>query len=331
MADRDASESRVLPPGWALEEHSDWIVYKHGNRGAGVYQPPIGRDDWSWRSACGSGRAPTRPQAMCAALGIVVQRNGDLFCCNLVLIAPGEMLAFTDEDSCARAALEAFHARQQHPTTPTPEPVASVGESAPNAWDCRWCQSVHVNATGRCDATGAEIALQAHLDAAREACTPEMLAAADGYLHVVIADLRGKLERADRERVDAERGLDRRVQRMGELLAERDAATARATKHEQLYEQTMGELGRAHGENDRMREAARQREETFAKERSRATEAERLLRDIVEKQDAVIAAARQRMSEERQTEVSDATKACSLAIHAARKHLSTLPGSKDGE
>lgn len=45
-----------------------------------------------------------------------------------------------------------------------------------------------------------------------------------------VVALRAKLEAAERERADAERGLDRRASRMVELLAERDDAIARAEK-----------------------------------------------------------------------------------------------------
>lgn len=208
-------------------------------------------------------------------------------------------------------------------TKPTPEQLASRPDAVrssgdetdadPHAWLCRWCEGIHRNTTGRCDApvaSAAEIATQAQIDAAREACTPEMLAAADGYVHVVIATLRSRLEQAERERDEARKQVhdlecNLAWVREGKEIAER-AREQHWRELERIRKDVLGGLDYA-----------------------RATEAERLLANIACSQDALIAAMRQRRSEEQQTEVREAEKYLDASIDLARKHLSTLPGSKE--
>lgn len=168
-------------------------------------------------------------------------------------------------------AFEAYEAARQHPTTPTPEPVESVGEVTRLEDDERDAYDAAK--------TWLHYRTRPTMATKTEACKlVVMLVERVAALRSEIADLRGKLERAERERNDAiiERNC---AQMMAELdRAERDAATARAT------------------------------------------ELERLLRTIV----ATCGAANHGMQC-----TCTICQAFGASIAAARKHLSTLPGSEE--
>lgn len=114
----DGGAGTYLPPGWRrCDECSadlECIVHETHND-TNIVCTQIGRsgDSFFWENMRSSGRAPSRAQAMCAALGIdVAQSDKD----GWWSAGKGPVFLAQHSDSadeCARAALEAFHAQQQ--------------------------------------------------------------------------------------------------------------------------------------------------------------------------------------------------------------------------
>lgn len=136
----------ALPPGW--HETPDNMLY-YGTeylRAACVW---MYQGQWYWlprsdRKQQAYPPAPTMLQAMAAALGLTLRDSGDGFLvCTLVgpdvLWAPVTVLdRLTDRESCARAALERYHARQQlERQSPPPAPDTQAVERAALAGECK--------------------------------------------------------------------------------------------------------------------------------------------------------------------------------------------------
>lgn len=133
---------------------------------------------------------------------------------------------------------------QPHPTTPTPEPACDCTMIDTDAWACRDCGKPVAEPVASVGEVTAEEAREA-LGDAHAAASPArrdrgfMIAlryiAQTAALRSEIADLRGKLERVERERVDAlSYALD--------VVGERDAATSRATELERLLRESYEHL-----------------------------------------------------------------------------------------
>jgi hypothetical protein len=125
-----------LPSGWiAMSGHLRDGACLHSATGSQV-RDHLTRG-WFWVSGidpcdgneCLSGRANSRDQAMCAALGIELLDSPNtesggwtrVWLCSLVTDSFGAFVRFYDPDDCARAALERYHAQQSKPSAPAAE------------------------------------------------------------------------------------------------------------------------------------------------------------------------------------------------------------------
>lgn len=213
----------------------------------------------------------------------------------------GYSFHFDNDRARIRRLLEAYKATQR-PIEPDPEAPLDVAD-LPAFWDARRAR------LGK-NASVCAAELRRALEQRAGGVTGEnpvdkwytrelsaAIARADNAEHALAA--------AEREREDAERGLNRRVQRMAELLAERNAATARATL-------LQSELDHALGKIEGMRAAA-----------ARAETAEGLLRAIERHASAIIQEGGDVM-----TLNYDAAKALAGKLDAARAHLQSLKGDR---
>jgi hypothetical protein len=139
----DGGAGASLPSGWrqCLECGDDLQCVVHeSNSETNIICTQIkrGANGFFWENNRSSGSAPSRLQAMCAALSIELLDSPNtesggwtrVWLCSLVTDSFGEFVRFYDADACAREALERYHAQQAKPVAACRYCRGPLGECA---------------------------------------------------------------------------------------------------------------------------------------------------------------------------------------------------------